>query len=297
LPTFNRPSLLGRALASLVNQTWKNLEIVVSDNASSDPAVAETLAKFCEKDRRIRVCRQEENIGATANFFFVLKQSRGDYFMWAADDDYIAPWFVERSLQRLWSDDDLAMATAEAQYITIDNQKLEFIAEGEAFRNWRSTEANERIHYLLKHNYGNLVYGLFCRDSLIQDGEVFWERSGQHSLNEIPPLLFAAITGNIYVAPDIGLYKQAPASVHAQVEWELCGGRLPTVSRMSGLRSVYSTWLYHSKSLRHIRHAVSLLPISELDKRLLNVAARRKLVLHFIYMFLGYKPRVNHARD
>lgn len=291
MPTFNRPDLLERTLSRLICQTWKNIEIIVSDNASTDPRVEEVLQSFSEKDPRITIVRQSKNIGSLNNFFYVLKQSKAEFFMWAADDDYIEPWFVERTLRVLWNNQELAMATFEAQYITPQDLKLPFIAEGKAFRDRPAVDAMDRLMHLIDHNFGNLVYGLFQKKALMQDGEVFWEKSGLHSLNEIPPLMYSAYKGGMVVLPEIGLYKQAPATVHAQVVWEIKGGRLPALSRMTGLRSIRATWGYHAQSLRHIEVGLKLIPLPDVEKNKLRLAANIKLRLHFLYMLIGYKPK------
>jgi glycosyltransferase involved in cell wall biosynthesis len=98
LPTYNRPELLARALDCLVNQTYRNLEIVISDNASPDPNVEVIAKTYCARDKRIRYIRNPENIGAVRNFWSVLRSSSGSYFMWAADDDEWEIDFIEYSL-------------------------------------------------------------------------------------------------------------------------------------------------------------------------------------------------------
>lgn len=99
VPTFERPDGLRRTLSHLVAQTYRRLEIVVSDNASSNPDVERVIAEFTSRDSRIRYFRQEHNLGAMANFKFVLAQATGEYFMWAADDDEWSPEFVEKCLR------------------------------------------------------------------------------------------------------------------------------------------------------------------------------------------------------
>jgi FkbM family methyltransferase len=88
LPTYNRPEGLRRALTRITQQTYKNLEIIVSDNFSPDPEVGEVVKQFQRQDPRVKFIRQSKNIGASANFRFVLEQASGEYFMWASDDDY-----------------------------------------------------------------------------------------------------------------------------------------------------------------------------------------------------------------
>ncbi len=94
IPTYNRPDGLLRTIKQIASQTYAHLEIVVSNNASPNPLVAQLLARCAELDPRIRVVNQPENLGLLKNFQYVLNHSAGEYFMWAADDDEWDPNFV-----------------------------------------------------------------------------------------------------------------------------------------------------------------------------------------------------------
>jgi glycosyltransferase involved in cell wall biosynthesis len=98
IPTFNRPEGLRRTLGLICGQTYPNLEILISDNASPGPETEEVVREFAAADERIAYFRQPTNIGAIANFRFVLAKASGDYFMWAADDDEWDAKFVESCL-------------------------------------------------------------------------------------------------------------------------------------------------------------------------------------------------------
>jgi glycosyltransferase involved in cell wall biosynthesis len=92
IPTYNRASsYLRYALRSAVDQTYKNIEIIVSDNCSQDNT--ESLVKEFD-DPRIRYYRQRENIGPLNNRNFCLEQTRGDYFVMLLDDDLIDDDFI-----------------------------------------------------------------------------------------------------------------------------------------------------------------------------------------------------------
>src|SRR5688500_2846005 len=101
IPTYARPNGLRRTLDLITRQTYKNLEIIVSDNASPGDATAMVVQEFAARDNRIRSFRQSENIGVINNFRFVLAQSVGEYFMWAADDDERDVRFVEFCLSEI----------------------------------------------------------------------------------------------------------------------------------------------------------------------------------------------------
>ena len=100
LPVRNGASYLRAALESIRAQTHRNIEIIISDNASTDNT-AEIVRSYLGHERRIKYYRQTELIPVAENFAFVLRQARGDYFMWAAHDDRRSSDYVELLLARL----------------------------------------------------------------------------------------------------------------------------------------------------------------------------------------------------
>lgn len=95
LPVYNGERALARALDSLLGQTYQNIELIISDNASVDTtkAICEAYAK---RDDRIIYIRQRTNTGVAENFSSVVEKSKGEFFMWGAHDDWWAPAFIER---------------------------------------------------------------------------------------------------------------------------------------------------------------------------------------------------------
>lgn len=86
MPVYNGEQFICEALDSLLTQTFTNFELIISDNASTDQT--ETICrKYCTNDDRVRYIRQSQNLGAPANFKFVLDTAVAEYFMWAAADD------------------------------------------------------------------------------------------------------------------------------------------------------------------------------------------------------------------
>jgi glycosyltransferase involved in cell wall biosynthesis len=93
IPTYNRAHLYLRdAIAGALGQSYSNIEVVVSDNCSTDNT--EQLVKEF-RDPRLRYFRQSVNIGANNNFNYCLEQARGEYFHLLLDDDHIDPDFIE----------------------------------------------------------------------------------------------------------------------------------------------------------------------------------------------------------
>lgn len=97
IPTYNRADgFLRECLESVLNQTYKNLEIIVSDNASPDNT--EEVVLGCSDDR-IRYVKQEKNLGPLKNMSYCLEAATGTYFQMLHDDDMIDPEFIEKCMK------------------------------------------------------------------------------------------------------------------------------------------------------------------------------------------------------
>lgn len=86
IPTYNRVELLKRAIESVRNQTYQNLEIIIVDDCSQD-ATAEYLKEISKKDSRIRYFIKEKNSGACASRNIAINNARGEYITGLDDDD------------------------------------------------------------------------------------------------------------------------------------------------------------------------------------------------------------------
>jgi glycosyltransferase involved in cell wall biosynthesis len=100
LPVYNGEKYLWYALDSILRQDYADFELIISDNASTDATQA-ICREFASKDSRVRYLRNEENIGAAANFNRVFKLARADFFKWAAYDDVCLPGFLRRCVEVL----------------------------------------------------------------------------------------------------------------------------------------------------------------------------------------------------
>jgi len=98
IPVRDGAKSLRAALDSVIYQTYQNLEIIISDNCSSDET-KEICLEYAEQDNRITYIRQEELLSAIENFRFVYDKSHGKYFMWAAHDDIRDDNYIETLLK------------------------------------------------------------------------------------------------------------------------------------------------------------------------------------------------------
>ena len=119
LPTHNREHLLRRAIDSALAQTYAPIELVISDNASTDGTEA-LCRSMAARDPRIRYLRHDRDLGPTANFNHLFGACSGDYVLLLADDDWLDPNYVTACLQVLRADDSVALAAGQPRYMRDD---------------------------------------------------------------------------------------------------------------------------------------------------------------------------------
>jgi len=124
LPVYNGERFLKQKLDSIIKQTYKEFELIISDNASNDNT-ERICREYLNKDNRIKYFRQEKNIGVTRNFEFVLERSNGDYFMWTGVDDLLLPEFVEKNIQSLNKDNECVASICKINYYQPDDENIE----------------------------------------------------------------------------------------------------------------------------------------------------------------------------
>jgi glycosyltransferase involved in cell wall biosynthesis len=122
IPTYNRAnSFLKASLNSAINQTYQNIEIIVSDNCSTDNT--ESVVKSFN-DRRIRYFRQKENIGAIPNTNYCLHQAKGVYFTQLHDDNLIDNDFIEICLKSVNYSSDIGIIRTGTRIIDSEDNVL-----------------------------------------------------------------------------------------------------------------------------------------------------------------------------
>lgn len=115
LPVFNGEKTIARVIESILSQTYDNFELIISDNYSSDNTES-IIRKYVDLDSRIVYIRQNSNIGAEANFKYLLHKSNSKYFMWAASDDIRSNTFLEQTLIFLENNLDYVASTLQTKF-------------------------------------------------------------------------------------------------------------------------------------------------------------------------------------
>ncbi len=123
LTTYNsNQKFLRKQLNSILDQTHKNIKLIISDDKSTNSRVLKTLEEYEKKDNRVIVYAQPKNLGYNKNFEFLLKQSKADYIMFCDHDDIWHKDKVEKSLNKL-KEEGVSLIYANSTQID-ENDKL-----------------------------------------------------------------------------------------------------------------------------------------------------------------------------
>lgn len=197
LPVYNGADFLEDALDCLRAQDYVNIEIVISDNASTDET-PEICAELMALDKRIRYERHEENRGAVWNFEHVLSRCTADYFAWASADDRWSESFVRRCMELLLANPPAALAHGQVERIDgLGEPNLE------PYRGFSATDPDPRVRFrsvLRDWRWSFAIYGVIrvsmlrriraFRSSYGSDHIRLAELSLQGTLMEVPDVLY-----------------------------------------------------------------------------------------------------------
>ena len=111
VPVYNSSSLLAECLKCLVDQTFRDFEILIFDNASTD-STGDIAREFATRDPRIKYHRQPQNIGMFPNFASVMDACQTPYFCWRAYDDLSSLDWLERLYEALEANPSAQLAVA-----------------------------------------------------------------------------------------------------------------------------------------------------------------------------------------
>jgi glycosyltransferase involved in cell wall biosynthesis len=182
LPVRNAGVRLEGVVGSVLGQDHGNVELVISDNASTD-ATEQVCRDLAATDPRITYHRQPENLGLLNNFLTVIRLARGAYFRWIGDDDRLEPAYVSRCLRLIPADPRLVLVTSQVTYTGPDGEVSTAVYRGTALG---SDDPVDRFCEMLRllneeHTLIDPLYGLVRRSvaegiprrNMVREDEVF----------------------------------------------------------------------------------------------------------------------------
>lgn len=119
LPVRNGERTIDGVVRSVLRQDHDNIEILISDNASTD-GTGELCRELALLDPRITYHRQPVNVGMMGNFVASARMCRGRYFRWVGHDDWLDPSYVSRCLAAFAVDERRVLVTTQLAYTQVD---------------------------------------------------------------------------------------------------------------------------------------------------------------------------------
>jgi glycosyltransferase involved in cell wall biosynthesis len=150
MPVFNGERFLSEAINSILRQSFRDFELIICDNASTD-STEEICREFQKVDNRVHYYRSATNCGAAWNFNRTFQLSRGKYFKWAAHDDVCAPEYLSVCYKAMEEDDSIVLCQADAHIIDERGKILD-----------QHPHRSERINEFLRNTGDTLVHKRFA---------------------------------------------------------------------------------------------------------------------------------------
>lgn len=216
IPAYNRPERLAATLRCIRNQTYQNLEIIVSDDCSPSAGVEQVVTEAISSGQNIKFYRQDVNLGATRNFEFVLRVATGTYFLWAEDEDHFEPEFVGKLVECMEADENLVACTCDINCIDMED-KIVSVSQLNMIRpevDWN--EARKLFFCYPTSNVFFCILGMFRTECLKKVNIrylVGWK--GYETNGEVPFLAQIAVLGRMAAIPLVlKSYRLNPNSIY-----------------------------------------------------------------------------------
>jgi glycosyltransferase involved in cell wall biosynthesis len=235
VPTWRASEFIDPTLGSLAAQTWRNLEVLISDDASPDDTAAKCEA-FAARDPRFRVIRQPRNLGWVGNVNALLGAARGDYLVFAFQDDLPEPSYIEKCVLALEANPRAVIAYSDIALVNQDGareQKRYAVLDGvtDRLRRGRRVAWQEGSWWIPNR-------GVFRARAAQEIGGLRRHAAGEFSA-DWPWLLHMSLLGECVRIPE-QLVTKIYMTRSLSRSWNF-GGRSWTAVTLSAARAVWRT--------------------------------------------------------
>lgn len=164
IPTRNRASMVASAVQRALAQSYTNIEVLVSDNASTDDTVT-TLRSIA--DPRLRILTSREDIGNSANYAKCIREARGEFVLVVPDDDKISPTFLKKSVDLLIQEPGIqAIVAAYGVFFADENRERPAVLSSRLSTGiWDGTEI---LKEFLRGQLSAITLSMLIRTKLMQ---------------------------------------------------------------------------------------------------------------------------------
>jgi glycosyl transferase family 2 len=194
MPVFDGARYMAETIDTILGQDFADLELVISDNASTD-ATEEIARGYAARDPRVRYVRNERNLGAARNYNQLVTFARGEYFKWAGYDDLLAPSYLGRCVEVLDAEPEVVIAYPRTSIIDGDGT---LVRDHEDRLHLRSPDPVVRARdFARRYTLCNPCFGVIRRDVLLRTSLV-----QPFVSSDVPLLVELALLGQWHEVPE-----------------------------------------------------------------------------------------------
>jgi glycosyltransferase involved in cell wall biosynthesis len=170
VPVYNDAPWLRNALDHIINQEYRNLEIIIADDGSTDGS-REICREYAQRDSRIRYFENRHNLGAVENHRFVFQLSSGDFFAWGSGHDHYHLSYVRKTLKVLLANPRVVMCCTQSVFQDLDGNITRTTKAGFDTRGLAPVERFKSLQsFMIGGATANIFYALYRADVLAKIG-------------------------------------------------------------------------------------------------------------------------------
>jgi len=201
IPIFNGQEYIRETMDCVLNQTYKNLEVIISDNCSTDKSI-EIIKSF--NDPRIKIFSNEKNMGIKYNYLKVFTYASGKYLTFMGADDGMTLTAIEKAISILEHPDNADVALVNGYVSIINNNSKQVYLKKFIFGSGKFSS-----YWAIRSNflYGSNIVGepngtLFRKDHYLKIPDPKFEKANNWTF-DLDMLLELLLQGKLYVLPEI----------------------------------------------------------------------------------------------
>lgn len=283
VPVYNVERYLSKCLDSLINQTYKNIEIICVNDGSLDTSL-QILQTYQKKDQRIQIIDQQ-NQGLSGARNSGIKCASGDYILFVDSDDWIELQTVERCIEQVQSDLDIDVVVFGTKIVmdsetVLDNNLVELLKDYHQVKFAGRYEINNDIILQTPVVAWNKLY----KKSILEKYKIFFPEGLLYEDNEFFYKYYLHGKIGYYIQENLYNYLQRSDSIMGQSRQKKSN---KIVDRITIFSNVYGYYKYYNAIEKYKRPLSSLFYNSfYCDYTYCSDSARKK-VLEFVYEIIS----------
>ncbi len=195
IPAYNNREVIEKTIDSILNQTYRNIELVIIDDNSTDDTF-EIISKI--NDERVKVIRNEHNLGMVGNWNKCVRETKGELVKLVCADDILVPESIEKEVEYIAKDPGIVMTINDSILIDSNDKRIG------TFPRYRKKGIMEgkklsRISLIEADHFGMPVAVMFKRSVF---DEVGGFDKAYHYILDFDLWIRISAKGKVYVIPE-----------------------------------------------------------------------------------------------